>query len=81
MQLGKGVLLAKTDIKAAYRIVLVTPSDRIFLGMQFDDRVYVDCALPFRLSLAPMLFNGVAVALEWCVHQQGVEFIHHSLSG
>ena len=35
MQLGKGALLAKTDTKAAYRIVPVAPQDRIFLGMKF----------------------------------------------
>lgn len=32
--LGKGALLAKMDIKQAYRIVPVHPEDRVLLGMQ-----------------------------------------------
>ena len=79
MQLGKGALLAKTDIKAAYRIVPVAPQDRIFLGMKFNELVYVDGALPFGLRSAPKLFNALADALEWCIHKQGVDFIHHYL--
>ena len=66
MRLGRGALLAKTDIKAAYRIVPVAPSDRIFLGMQFKDQIYVDCALPFGLSSAPKIFNG------WPMRSNGV---------
>ena len=80
MQLGQGALLAKTDIKAAYRLVPVAPQDRIFLSMKFNELVYVDGALPFGLRSAPKLFNGLADALEWCIHKQGVDFIHHYLN-
>ena len=35
LQLGKGALLAKADIKSAYRLISVHPQDRIWLGMQW----------------------------------------------
>ena len=47
--------------------------------MKFIELVYVDGALPFGLRFAPKLFNAVADALEWCIHKQGVDFIHHYL--
>ena len=65
MQLGKGALLAKTDIKAAYRIVPVAPQDRIFLGMKFNELVYVDGALPFGLRSAPC---GVSCMYCYCYY-------------
>ena len=46
---GRGALLAKIDIKNAYRIVGVHPEDRLLLGMLWDEELYVDTALPFGL--------------------------------
>ena len=64
VRLGRGALLAKTDIKAAYRLILVHPMDRVWLGMKWEDLVYVDGMLAFGLRSAPKLFNAVADALE-----------------
>ena len=75
MQLGRGSLLAKIDIKSAYRLIPVHPYDRKFLGMLWDQQLNVDCMLPFGLRSAPKIFSAVADALEWCVGQQGVEHI------
>jgi len=47
--LGKGTLLAKIDIKSAYRLVPVHPDDRLLLGMKFQGEAYIDIALPFGL--------------------------------
>ena len=41
LQLGPGALMAKLDVKSAYRIVPVHPDDRALLGMQWQDKVYV----------------------------------------
>ena len=46
---GRGALLAKIDIKSAYRIVGVHPEDHLLLGMLWDEELYVDTALPFGL--------------------------------
>ena len=46
---GIGAELAKADIKAAYGLVLVHPQDRPLIAMQWQERVYLDTALPFGL--------------------------------
>jgi hypothetical protein len=51
-QLGRGYLLVKMDIKKAYRMVPAHPDDRPLLGMQWEDQLYLDVALPFDLRLA-----------------------------
>ena len=79
LQLGQGALLAKTDIRAAYRLVPIHPLDRPWLGMKWQDAIYVDAMLPFGLRSAPKLFNAVADALEWCIYKRGVNFVRHYL--
>ena len=37
LKVGRGALLAKFDLKAAYRNVPVHPDDRWLLGMVWDD--------------------------------------------
>ena len=77
--LGKGSLLAKIDIRAAYRLVPVFPRDRLLLGMRWRGQLYVDAMLPFGLRSAPKLFNALADALEWCLRRNGVHRVWHYL--
>ena len=69
--MGRSSLLAKIDIKAAYRSVPVCPADGALLGMYWKEQVYIDAMLPIRLRSAPKIFNAVADALEWCVAKAG----------
>ena len=62
---GKGSLLAKVDIKSAFRIIPVRQEDRELLGIHWKNKFYVDRCLPFGLRSAPFLFNEFAHALEW----------------
>ena len=62
---GKGALMAKFDVEAAYRNIAVHPADRYLLGMKWRGQYYVDLALPFGLRSAPFIFNAVAEAVEW----------------
>ena len=79
-KVGRGALLAKLDIKSAYRNIPVHPGDRHLLGIRWRDRTYVDSCLPFGLRSAPKIFNATADALEWMIARQGcVEFIIHYL--
>ena len=50
VRLGRGTLMAKIDIKAAYRLVPVHPEDRWLLGMQFEGADFMDTVLPFGMS-------------------------------
>ncbi len=78
-QLGKGILLAKVDVEAAYRLVPVHPQDRLLQRVQWKGRVYVDPMLPFGLRSAPKIFNAIADALEWTLRQQGIRYCEHYL--
>ena len=78
-QLGRGALLAKVDIKSAYRLVPVNLADRSLLGITWRDKYYVDTRLPFGLRSAPKIFNALADALEWCFRRQGVTDVDHYL--
>ena len=60
--LGNGALMAKLDLKAAYRSVPVHPDDRFLLGTRWGDSIFVDTALPFGLASAPKIFSAVADA-------------------
>ena len=62
---GGGGLMAKADIKQAYRNMPVHPEDRDLLGMQWQGQLLVDGCLPFGLRSAPLLFTVVADLLQW----------------
>ena len=79
LRLGQGALLAKVDIRNAYRNVPVHPDDRWLLGMSWKGGIFIDTVLPFGLRSAPKIFNTMADALEWVVRENGVREIYHYL--
>ena len=79
VRLGPGAKMAKVDIRSAYRMVPVHPQDRHLLGMMWEERVYVDAALPFGLRSAPKIFTALADAIEWIAKSQGVQHLWHYL--
>ena len=76
---GQGTLLAKVDIKSAYRNIPVHPDDRWLMGMLWDGFLYIDTALPFGLRSAPKIFTAVADAVGWVAKQEGAGFVIHYL--
>lgn len=79
LSLGKGTLLAKLDLKSAYRMVPVHPDDRHLLGMEWQGKVLVDTALPFGLRSAPKVFNVLADCLQWIFQHSGIKHVLHYL--
>ena len=77
--LGKGSLLAKLDLKEAYRTVPVHPADQALLAVQHKGVVYIDRALPFGLRSAPKIFSALVDGLMWLLYQRGVRFALHYL--
>ncbi len=77
LSLGRGALLAKLDVEAAFRIIPVHPDDRHLLGMQWRKELYVDTTLPFGLRSAPQIFSALADGLEWVIRSRGVQNITH----
>ena len=79
LALSQGSLLAKIDVRSAYRVVPVHPEDRMLLGMVWKGSIYVDAALPFGLRSAPKMFTAVADACEWILGQRGLPRVRHYL--
>ena len=79
VRIGKGALMAKFDLKSAYRHVTVHQEDRWWLGMKWKGRLFVDTMLPFGLRSAPMIFNAVAEALVYIMRRRRVWNLDHYL--
>ena len=69
---GQGALMAKLDLKSAYRMIPVHPLDQPLLGIEWQGTVYCDLALPFGLRSAPVIFTAVADGLAWALRCKGV---------
>ena len=52
-QMCPGTLLSKIDLKDAFRLIQVHPSQWNLLGICWKIRFYVDTCLPFGLRSAP----------------------------
>ena len=77
--LGVGALIAKLDLKSAYRMVPVHHLDQRFLGITWQEQVLCDQALPFGLRSAPLIFTAVADGLAWAMVCSGVQYVIHYL--
>ena len=75
-QMGQGTLLAKIDIKSAFRLLPVHPADCHLLSMK---QIFIDTCLPFGLRSAPKLFNVLTDLLSWILEQQQVTPVMHYL--
>lgn len=74
---GRGTLLAKVEIKSAFRLLPVHPADHHLLALKWNDQIYIDMYLPFGLRSAPKLFNILADFLSWILEKKGVAPIFH----
>ena len=77
LTLGKGALLAKVDIKHAYRNIPIHQLDRHLLGMQWEGNLYIDTVLPFGLRSAPKIFTAMADMAEWIMLMCRVSWCLH----
>ena len=79
-KLGMGSFLVKVDIRAAFRLLPVHPSEFYLLGMQLEGKFFVDKAIPFGCAASCSLFETFSTFLEWCIKQEtGHEWIIHYL--
>lgn len=80
---GPGTLMAKLDLKDAYKHIVVHPDDWDLLGLTlFRDgqtHYYVDVTLPFGLASAPKIFTDVADALAFIMMEKGASYVDHYL--
>lgn len=69
-EFGKGVLLAKTDIEAVFRLLPVHPDSFPLLGICRQGDYYVDCCLSMGCSISCSLFESFSKFLEWVVKRE-----------
>ena len=70
-------MLAKIDVKSAFRLLPVHPLDWHLLGLSWKNALYIDSCLPFGLCLALKLFNLLADLLALVLKQVRVETLHY----
>ena len=69
-QLGRGTLLAKINLKRAFRQCPVWPADWHLLGLHWQGEFYHDKCLPFGLHSSSLLCDTLASALEHVFRNQ-----------
>lgn len=68
-RLGKGALIAKSDLKSAFRLLPVYPGDFDLLGFKFQNKYFVDKCLPMGASISCYLFECFSTFLEFRLKQ------------
>ena len=63
--LGTNCLIAKADIKDAFRIIPIHPDDYHLLGFMWQGQYYHDKCLPMGCSTSCQTFEMFATALQW----------------
>jgi hypothetical protein len=85
-RLGRGCLLNKFDVKAAFRLIPVAHNDLHLLGFKFDHRYYVDLFLPFGLKSSPPLWEDFARLIKFLIQtrlsiKEIIQFVDDFLFG
>ena len=62
---GPGAMLMKCDIRSAYRLIPVRPSDRHLLGIQWEKAYYFDKMLTMGLASACQIFEAFSSAIKF----------------
>ena len=78
--LGPNCFLAKSDIKSAFRLIPMHPSDYPKLGFMYNGQYYFDRCLAQGCSSSCRIFERFSTALEWILkHKFRVKHICHVL--
>ena len=79
MSAGHNAWMAKSDIKSAFRLLPVAPSEYELLGFQFQGKFYYDKCLPMGCSVSCSLFETFSTFLEFQVKKvsQSVGITHY----
>ena len=75
---GMGCYMCKVDIKHAFRLLPVHPSDWKLLGYSWDGFYFIDTRLPFGLRSSPKIFNDFADLVCWiCQNKYNLRSLVH----
>ena len=80
LSLGRGTLMAKADLKDAFRIIPIHPDDHRLLGFTFKGLFYYDRCLPMGCSISCRLFEDFSKSLQWILKEKlSVQYMSHIL--
>ena len=79
MRKGPGSFFTKVDIRNAFHLCPVRPSDWPCLGIEGQGMFYYDRVLPFGLRSTPFIFNSFGDSIEWILQDtcHADEVMHH----
>lgn len=66
-EFGPGALLAKADIKLAFRLLPISPLAFNSLGFYFEEDIFFDKCLPMGCSVSCSYFKAFSSFLHWAV--------------
>jgi hypothetical protein len=64
-KLDKNALIAKMDIKSAFRLLTVYPGDFNLLGFKIDSDYFIDKCMPMGCSISCSTFENISTCLHW----------------
>ena len=76
---GKGSLMAKLNLKDAFRHIPISPEDWHHMGFSWHHQLYYCIILMFGLHSAPYIFNLFAEALHWIIQRHVPSRLRHYL--
>jgi hypothetical protein len=80
LNLGPGALVAKCDLKDAFRIIPIHPADYRLLGFRWEDNYFFDKCLPMGCSVSCQIFESFSQSLQWILKTKlDVQHMSHIL--
>ena len=76
---GRGSLLAKLDLKDAFRHIPIRQADWHYMGYRWLEQFWNAIVLVFGIRSAPYIFNLFAEALHWIIDRHIPAHIRHYL--
>ncbi|MCP6146112.1 hypothetical protein NL427_26935, partial [Klebsiella pneumoniae] len=59
------VIIGKMDVKSAFRLLPVSPTDFDLLGIKFQEKYFIDKCLPMGCSISCHIFETFSTFLHW----------------
>ena len=70
--------MVEEDFKSAFHNVPMRYQDLNLLGIKVQGKVYIDCALPFWVSISCAIFEDISTLIHWIIEKRaGQKFIHY----
>lgn len=77
---GKSALMAKMDIKSAFRLLKCNPGDFDLIGITLEENYYIDKCMPMGCSISCATFEQFSTFLQCAVtHETNTDNLDHYL--